>query len=119
MAQQRLEGSPRPRRIAVLGDMLELGPDAPGLHAELVAPILAAHIDLVLTCGPLMHHLHDALPATIRGPHAASSAGLEQPLLDLIRPGDVVMIKGSNGMQMNLLVEALLNHFPPKSPDIG
>ena len=109
----------RSRLVLVLGDMLELGADAPQLHRDIAMTLSHVASVLVLTCGPLMHHLHDALPENVRGRHAASSAGLEQPLLALVQPGDVVMIKGSNGMQMNLLVEALLNHFPPKSPDIG
>ena len=96
-----------PRRVAILGDMLELGPYAPRLHAELASAIEAAEVDKVLSCGPLMKHLHDALPAQRRGRWALTAAELEQPLLDLVSAGDVIMIKGSNGMGMARLVEAL------------
>ena len=99
---------PRGRRIAVLGDMLELGPDSPRLHSELATDVVAAAIDLVLTIGTNMAHLNDALPADVRGPHSDKSPQLVAPLLDLVRSGDVVMVKGSLGSRMGVVVEALL-----------
>jgi UDP-N-acetylmuramoyl-tripeptide--D-alanyl-D-alanine ligase len=99
-----------PRRIAVLGDMLELGPQSAALHAGLVEPILTASIDLVVACGPNMQHLCDALPAKLRGAWALTSEEVKQSLIDLVRAGDVVMIKGSNGSRMGVLVSALKAH---------
>ncbi len=96
-----------PRRIAVLGDMLELGPQSGALHAGLCEPILSANIDLVVACGPNMQQLFDAVPAERRGAWALTSEGIKQPLIDLVRAGDVIMIKGSNGSRMDILVNAL------------
>lgn len=95
------------RRIAILGDMLELGQDGPRLHAELALPLKAANIDLVYTCGTLMKNLNDALPNDNRKIHAANSVELAQIVPDVLVPGDVVMVKGSLGSKMNVVVEAL------------
>src|SRR5690606_21788546 len=64
------------RRIAVLGDMLELGAEAERLHADLAPDLRAARVDLVFTAGRLMAALHEALPASQRASHATDSAGL-------------------------------------------
>lgn len=95
------------RRIAFLGDMLELGADGPRHHADLALPLKAANVDLVYTCGKLMKNLHDNLPANQRGAHRDSSADLAQIVPDVLVPGDVVMVKGSLGSKMGTVVEAL------------
>lgn len=95
------------RRIAVLGDMRELGDHAPTLHAGLAAPIVAAATDLVFCCGPNMRHLFDALPADKRGAHAPDSATLATIITAAVKPGDALMVKGSAGSRMALVVEAL------------
>ncbi|MBI2233831.1 MAG: UDP-N-acetylmuramoylalanyl-D-glutamyl-2,6-diaminopimelate--D-alanyl-D-alanine ligase [Micavibrio aeruginosavorus] len=95
------------RRIAILGDMLELGADAPRLHAELAMPLQAANVSLVYTCGPLMKNLHDALPPQNRGDHRDNSKELAQIVPDVLVPGDVVMVKGSHGSRMDVVVEAM------------
>jgi len=100
-----------PRRIAVLGDMLELGPGAAELHAGLLEPIGAAGVDLVFAAGPNMARLFARVPEGRRGAWAEQSAGLEAPLLAALKAGDVVMIKGSNGSRMGLLVAAILARF--------
>ena len=69
---------PQGRRIAVLGDMLELGPKGRALHRALADPVLANAVDLVFCCGPLMHALWEALPAGRRGGYAETSAALER-----------------------------------------
>jgi UDP-N-acetylmuramoyl-tripeptide--D-alanyl-D-alanine ligase len=104
-----VDSGPDGRRIAVLGDMLELGPDSPALHAGLKQHVLANDIDLVFTCGPDMKQLHDALPEGRRGAHAADSAALAAILAEAVRPGDCVMVKGSLGSRMAVIVEALEN----------
>lgn len=95
------------RRIAVLGDMLELGADGPRHHADLALPLKAANVDLVYTCGKLMKNLHDAIPANQRGAHTETSADLAAIVPDVLVPGDVVMVKGSLGSKMGSVVEAL------------
>jgi UDP-N-acetylmuramoyl-tripeptide--D-alanyl-D-alanine ligase len=107
---------PRGRRIAVLGDMLELGPQGPQLHADLAEPIAANCVDLVFCAGPLMRALWDTLPLDRRRTHAVTSAGLEPDVLTAVRAGDVIMIKGSLGSRMGPLVKALVNRFSPESP---
>lgn len=103
------------RRLAVLTDMLELGPDAAAQHAALAEPASAA--DLVFTAGPLMRALHDALPPTRRGAWAASAAELAPLVADAIGPGDIVMVKGSNGSRASLIVEALSRPEKPGGGD--
>ncbi|MDX2307587.1 MAG: UDP-N-acetylmuramoyl-tripeptide--D-alanyl-D-alanine ligase [Hyphomicrobium sp.] len=106
-----------PRRIAVLGDMLELGPEAPALHAGLIDAVDAAGIDLVFAAGPNMARLIERVPEPRRGGWAPSSAELEGTLLNAVRSGDVVMIKGSNGSRMARLVEALRSLATERSKD--
>jgi UDP-N-acetylmuramoyl-tripeptide--D-alanyl-D-alanine ligase len=99
---------PGGRRIAVLGDMLELGPDSPKLHAGLADAIVAAKIDQVFTCGQYMARLFDALPSSLRGAHAVNSEALVPLVRGAIKPGDVVVVKGSLGSRMGRIVDALL-----------
>jgi UDP-N-acetylmuramoyl-tripeptide--D-alanyl-D-alanine ligase len=106
--------SPReshPRRVAVLGDMLELGEASPDLHRGLKDAVDAAGVDLLLACGPMMKLLLDDLAPAQRGAWAPSSAGLIDALLDTLQPGDMVMIKGSLGSHMAPLVEAVLARY--------
>jgi UDP-N-acetylmuramoyl-tripeptide--D-alanyl-D-alanine ligase len=105
---------PRGRRIAVLGDMLELGPTGPSLHGGLAEAVKANGIDLVYCCGPLMRNLWDALSAGKRGGYADSSAGLESQVVSAVRAGDAIMIKGSLGSKMKVIVNALEKRFPGK-----
>lgn len=95
------------RRIAVLGDMLELGETAPQLHAALARDLESSDIDLVYCAGPHMHELDAALPAKMRGAYATESRDLITALQSSIAPGDVVMVKGSLGSRMAVIVDAL------------
>ncbi len=95
------------RRIAALGDMLELGPRSPALHAGLAEALAACGIDLVFTAGPEMAHLAEALPKPLRGGHAADSSALAMLLISAVHPGDVITVKGSLGSRMAGVVEAL------------
>jgi UDP-N-acetylmuramoyl-tripeptide--D-alanyl-D-alanine ligase len=106
---------PHGRRIAVLGDMLELGPASATLHRGLNEAIQANHIDLVYCCGPLMRNLWDALSTGKRGGYAESAAGLEAQAVAAIRAGDAIMIKGSLGSKMKTIVNALEKRFPGKT----
>ncbi len=95
------------RRIAVLGDMRELGDEGVRLHRDLKQPVEAAGVDIVLACGPLMRHLVDRLDAKMLGGWAERSGDLVATLEKAIRPGDVVMIKGSLGTNMAPLVKVI------------
>jgi UDP-N-acetylmuramoyl-tripeptide--D-alanyl-D-alanine ligase len=95
------------RRIAVLGDMLELGPQAPDLHAEIADLPAMEAVDLVYTVGPLMEHLHAALPGAKRGKHCDTAEDMAHCLPRDLRPGDIVLIKGSKGIKVSRVVDAL------------
>jgi UDP-N-acetylmuramoyl-tripeptide--D-alanyl-D-alanine ligase len=101
-----LAAQPAARRIAVLGDMRELGEGGPAMHAEL-APDVAASADLVYCCGPLMRHLFEALPEARRGAHLADSAALAPVIAEALRAGDAVLVKGSLGSRMAAVIAAL------------
>jgi UDP-N-acetylmuramoyl-tripeptide--D-alanyl-D-alanine ligase len=100
--------APGGRRIAVLGNMLELGVESGRLHAELAAPLAAADIDLVYTVGDDMALLHAALPEHMRGGHSATSAEIAPVIAAALRPGDAVTVKGSLGSRMAVIVKHLL-----------
>ena len=102
---------PRGRRIAVLGDMLELGPQSGLLHRELADSLVQNGVDLVFCSGPEMQNLWDALPPNRRGGYAVSSGALEPHVLDAVTSGDAVMVKGSNGSKMAPIVKALQRKF--------
>jgi UDP-N-acetylmuramoyl-tripeptide--D-alanyl-D-alanine ligase len=106
---------PQGRRIAVLGDMLELGDKGKALHRGLAAPVAANAVDLVFCCGPLMHALWQALPASRRGGYAEDSTALEAQVVPAIRAGDVVMVKGSLGSRMAPIVKALQRVYPAEA----
>jgi UDP-N-acetylmuramoyl-tripeptide--D-alanyl-D-alanine ligase len=95
------------RRLVVLGDMLELGDSAIAEHAGLAGALVAANADTVFTVGPLMRHLTDALPVSLRGGHAEQSAALAPLVAATVRPNDVVLVKGSAGSRMDAVVTAL------------
>jgi len=95
------------RRIVALTDMLELGEQAPALHAGLAEPIAKAKVDLVFCAGPLMQSLWQALPPTRRGGYAESAELLAPQLVDAVAPGDVVLVKGSKGSKASALAKAL------------
>jgi UDP-N-acetylmuramoyl-tripeptide--D-alanyl-D-alanine ligase len=95
------------RRIAILGDMLELGPTADALHAGLATALAEHRIDAVFASGPLMHHLWRAIAASQRGGYAPNSVEIADQVAREVRAGDIVMIKGSYGSKMRVVVEAL------------
>ncbi|WP_136656303.1 UDP-N-acetylmuramoyl-L-alanyl-D-glutamate--2,6-diaminopimelate ligase [Nitratireductor sp. XY-223] len=103
------------RRIAVLGDMLELGSFSKKLHVGLQAPLEEAGIDLVLLGGPEMAALNDSLGDTPTHRHFDTVEALQPVLLETVRPGDVVLIKSSNGIGFSRLVSALVDKYPAVS----
>ena len=114
-----LLGATRPapggRRVAVIGDMLELGEQGAALHAALAADLQANGVDLLFGAGPLTRALFEAAPASSRAAFAETSEELRAPLIAALRAGDVVMIKGSNGSRMGPLAAALRDHFSPRA----
>ena len=95
------------RRIAVIGDMRELGADADTLHRGLAPAIEAAGVDVVFACGVHMRSLYNLLPEQRRGAHTLLSADLAPLVAERLAPGDAVMIKGSLGTHMAPVVEAV------------
>jgi UDP-N-acetylmuramoyl-tripeptide--D-alanyl-D-alanine ligase len=101
----------RGRRIAVLGDMLELGDEAEAYHRGLAQPLQDASADLVFLVGPMMERLWQDLPNARRGAYAECAAKLEPILLETIGPGDVIMLKASLGTGLGPIVEAVKRRF--------
>lgn len=106
---RRPGGSARGHRIAILGDMLELGPDEAALHAAVAEHPALAAIDTVHCVGPRMAHLWAALPEARRGRNVAVPEDLGRIARRLVGPGDVVLVKGSNGSRVARVVDALRN----------
>ena len=100
------------RRIAVLGDMLELGRFAPALHAELAEPLRDAKVDAVFLAGPEMKNLAEALAGGIACEYRETTAALVPELLKSLRAGDAVMVKSSLGIGFGAVVSAILDKFP-------
>ena len=96
------------RKIVVLTDMLELGPEEAALHASLALVIEAQDIDSVYLAGPLMKSLWNALPQTLRGGYAETADELTPALIEGLQGGDVIMVKGSNGSKAGLIARTLL-----------
>jgi UDP-N-acetylmuramoyl-tripeptide--D-alanyl-D-alanine ligase len=107
----RVEPREDGRRIAVLGDMLELGVNEAEMHAALAEPIAEAAVDCVHLVGPVMASLWEALPPARRGVYAQTVAELTPRIAGAIAPGDVIMVKGSNGIRLGDLVEELTKRF--------
>ncbi|MFC3571100.1 UDP-N-acetylmuramoyl-tripeptide--D-alanyl-D-alanine ligase [Paracoccus simplex] len=95
------------RRVAILGDMLELGPEEIAMHAGMAEDPAMAAVDLVHTAGPRMRALHEALPETRRGLHAETAAELAARLGELVALGDIVLVKGSKSSKVSTVVDAL------------
>jgi UDP-N-acetylmuramoyl-tripeptide--D-alanyl-D-alanine ligase len=94
------------RRVAVLGDMLELGDDAESEHV-LLRDDVAAAADIVFCAGPMMGALFNALPDSRRGAWATDAATLAPSVKDALHPGDTVLVKGSYGSRMRDVVAHL------------
>uniref|UniRef100_UPI0035B23952 UDP-N-acetylmuramoyl-tripeptide--D-alanyl-D- alanine ligase n=1 Tax=Paracoccus sp. TaxID=267 RepID=UPI0035B23952 len=94
------------RRVAILGDMLELGPDEIAMHRDMAADPAMASVDLVHLAGPRMRALYDALPEDRRGIYAESAADLAARAAELVAIGDIVLVKGSKGSRISTVVDA-------------
>ena len=98
---------PGGRRIAVLGDMLELGPKSAELHRDLAPSLIEADVDAVFSCGPMMRELHDHLPDRLQAGYSPSAAEGLKTVASAIRAGDIVLIKGSNGSGLHKIAAVL------------
>jgi UDP-N-acetylmuramoyl-tripeptide--D-alanyl-D-alanine ligase len=97
---------PASRRVAVLGDMLELGEHSAAEHFSLAGAV-SDSADVLYACGPWMKYLFDAVTPAKRGAHAADSTGLAPHVAAAVRAGDAVLVKGSLGSRMRVVVDAL------------
>ena len=95
------------RRIAVLGDMLELGEASEGFHRDLVEPLAAARVDRVFLVGEAMAALHAILPEAKRGGLWHCAEDVVPELIGFLKPGDVVTVKGSRVVGVGHIVERL------------
>jgi UDP-N-acetylmuramoyl-tripeptide--D-alanyl-D-alanine ligase len=95
------------RRIAILGDMLELGPTEDALHRAIAAHPGLQKITTIHCVGPRMKALHALLPRAQRGEWVAEAKDLLPRLRSLVDAGDVVLVKGSKGIKVSLLVDGL------------
>lgn len=116
-AIRQLGGRRAPRRVAVLGEMLELGADAARYHTELAPLIDVCGIERVHVLGDLHAGLHDALPMHRRGVRAGTLAELEAYLVDDLADGDLVLVKGSHGSNLHQLVTTVIRSHTEPSPD--
>ncbi len=95
------------RRVAILGDMLELGSDEVAMHRAMADDPAMVSVDLVHLAGPRMRALYDALPEARRGIYAETAAELAARAGDLVAIGDIVLVKGSKGSRISTVVDAL------------
>jgi UDP-N-acetylmuramyl pentapeptide synthase len=98
------EVRPPARRVAVLGDMLELGPDENRFHAEIGAHAREAGVDVLVAVGPRAAHFADGYGEVIALPDAQAAAAA---VPDLLMPGDTVLLKGSRGVGLEVVARAL------------
>lgn len=116
LLQSATPEAPRGRRIAVLGDMLELGRQSGKLHADLARPIVDAGVNALFIGGPEMSVLKNALPVEIHTEYRQSTDELLPLVVKAVRPGDVVMVKSSKGIGFSKIVKALTSRFPAVEP---
>jgi UDP-N-acetylmuramoyl-tripeptide--D-alanyl-D-alanine ligase len=97
---------PARRRVAVLGDMLELGDESVAEHVGL-AESVSLSADILFTCGPLMRYLFDAVPDRLRGAHESDSNALAPVVASFLKRGDAVLVKGSLGSAMKRIIDSI------------
>ncbi len=95
------------RHVALLGEMRELGERSLAYHEGLAEPILAANVQTVILVGEAMRPLADALASKVNMVHVADAATARATLTEVLRPGDAVLIKGSNGVGLSAVVAHL------------
>jgi len=107
LADMRDASAQKVRTVVILGDMLELGEQAEDLHVGLVPTLVNNQMDLVFAAGTFMEKLYHALPETMRGAYKATSRELAPMVVESLRANDLVLVKGSRGSRMDIVVEAI------------
>jgi UDP-N-acetylmuramoyl-tripeptide--D-alanyl-D-alanine ligase len=107
------------RRIAILGDMLELGPTEAALHADIARHPGLAALAVIHCVGPRMKALYSALPRGQRGEWVETAADLAPRARQLIDAGDVLLVKGSKGSKVSLIVDVLRKMGQAAAPREG
>ncbi|WP_395463194.1 UDP-N-acetylmuramoyl-tripeptide--D-alanyl-D-alanine ligase [Wolbachia endosymbiont of Cantharis cryptica] len=99
------------RKVALLGDMLELGNESVAFHTELLGSIIEYNVDKIYTVGRFMLGLHRLLPGNIKGTHFNDSNQLKSNLANIVQNNDIVLVKGSRGMRMDLVVQEFIIEY--------
>lgn len=102
---------PAKRKIAILGEMRELGPESPAHHLALRDPLLAGDIEAIFACGPAMEPLYASLPTSKQAGYGPTAEDLIPAILGYLQPGDCLLIKGANGMRMNCILQKLFDIY--------
>ncbi|MDE0967979.1 MAG: UDP-N-acetylmuramoyl-tripeptide--D-alanyl-D-alanine ligase [Octadecabacter sp.] len=105
------------RRVVILGDMLELGPHEFAMHSDLANDPSVAELHLFHCVGPRMRRLYDALPDNQRGQWAETAETLAKMAAQLVDAGDIVLVKGSKGSKISLVVDAIRKLGHPDAPN--
>ena len=105
LAASAWQGAPPARLVAVLGDMLELGPGERQFHLEIGECARAAGVELLVTVGPLAAAMTERFSGAAHAVHSATEAASLLP--QLVRPGDAILVKGSRGVGLELVCRAL------------
>ena len=108
---------PPGRRVVILGDMLELGPDEIAIHRGIADWPALDDVAVVHACGPRMRHMFDALPPARRGLWSETAAELCDRAAELVQDGDVVFVKGSKGSRVAAVVDAIRKSRQTPPPD--
>ncbi|MEM9222644.1 MAG: UDP-N-acetylmuramoyl-tripeptide--D-alanyl-D-alanine ligase [Pseudomonadota bacterium] len=106
------------RRIAILGDMLELGDTSTELHRGLAPLLVDADVRIVHTVGPMAQSLRDSLPAELRGDHHGDAAAAAASPPE-VAPGDAVLVKGSNAIGLSRVVDILEERYGPRAEGLA
>ncbi|MFZ4541041.1 MAG: UDP-N-acetylmuramoyl-tripeptide--D-alanyl-D-alanine ligase [Rickettsiales bacterium] len=107
IAEIRDASAEKVRTVVVLGDMLELGDHAEDLHVGLVPTLVNNQMDLVFAAGTFMEKMYHALPESMRGAYKPTSRELAPVVVEALRANDLVLVKGSRGSRMDVVVEAI------------
>ena len=115
MALKRLEKtSSTGRKIVILGDMLELGNDAIKMHQHLIDIINQSKFDKIFCVGKLMYQLFNLINTLQQGVWTRTADEMAHCILEHLQPNDMILIKGSNGMQMSKICDVIAVNFSDK-----
>jgi len=102
------------KKIVLLGDMLELGPAAEAEHRRVGAAVARMGFEYLLTAGPLSRHVNDAADVRPVNFHYDQKNQLAEVALELLAPGDIVLVKGSRGSRMEDVVTFIRERMTKK-----